>query len=531
MDFKKLQIYIRKQFTGLAIPKCFVNTTQIAINILNSVLLSRVIIDATEGNVPGVVLNAAVILIVKYSLFAFNTSSGIVLGKKESQKTHNCKMAFYSFFFNKPLKDLFALQLGETKEKINDDFSTITQKYASVYPRFITVVLSVIAYLVYLLIMNKWVALTLLLISVIQIIPPLIIKRFLQVNYDNCRKIEAEITDFIVEGYRGFLTIKLFNLKKWWQEKLAGYHKKYSKIGRASIYTGTAEGVLDEIVSKILTYGTYGIIGMFILNNVTSLDTGIQAIALSGSLFSAIKSSFSIIKDLALCKTAEQRLNEDFSSDGESDEVIKNGDIIVSKLSYSYEEQEIFRNVNLSIKGSGLIVIKGKNGGGKTTLLRLLSGILGYEEGEIRIDGIDPFLLSNKNYPRKLFCLPQDDASFAFSADELYDMILHEQKDKAVLTASKYGLSEELIFESKINDLSGGERKKVFLSLAFAVEPSVLMLDEPTNSLDEKGKKVLRDMLRSREKVTIVVTHDPFLDEVSDAEYFVENGGVIKSTV
>ena len=88
-----------------------------------------------------------------------------------------------------------------------------------------------------------------------------------------------------------------------------------------------------------------------------------------------------------------------------------------------------------------------------------------------------------------------------------------------------------MIFESKINELSGGERKKVFLSLAFAVEPSVLMLDEPTNSLDEKGKKVLRDMLIYREKVTIVVTHDPFLDEIPNTEYLVENGNVIKSTV
>ena len=528
MAFSKLRLYIKTQFKGIAISKCFVNILQIAANILGSVLLSRIIIEATKGKTSRVAVYTAVILLVRLAVFAFNSSTSIALGKKESQRTHNCKMAFYRFFFDKPLKDLFTLQLGETKEKINDDFSTVTQKYASVYPRFITVSLSVIAYLIYLIILNTRVALILLLISVLQIIPPIIIKRFLQINYDNCRNIEATITDFIVEGYRGFLTIKLFALKKWWQDKLAEYHKQYSKIGRASIYTGTAEGVLDEIISKILTYGTYGIIGLFILNKITSLDTGIQAIAISGSLFGAIKASFAIIKDLAVSKTAESRLNDELSYEAEPSDLIENGDITITGLSYSYEEQAIFKNLDMSVEGSRLIVIKGSNGGGKTTLLRLIAGVLGYEKGEIRINGFEPSALSNANYPLRLFYLPQDDASFQFSANELYEMILPGRKTEAISIAKKFGLNEKLIEESKINELSGGERKKVFLSLAFAAEPEVMLLDEPTNSLDEEGKSVLKDMLASRGKTTLVVTHDTFIDEASDEEYCVKNGYVIR---
>lgn len=517
MSYYQIRNYIKKQFSGVSVAKFFINSFQIVLNIIISFLLSKIIIEATKGNVSGVIIIAAVILSIKFFEFSFNSTSGIIIGKKESLKTHKCKMAFYRAFFDKPLKDLYSLQIGETKERINDDFNTVTQKYATVFPHFVTFLVSVIAYLSYLMILDIWVAVTLLTISALQIIPPLIIKRFLQVNYDNCRKIEARITDFIVEGYRGFLTIKLFKLKKWWQHKLSKYHKEYSKVGRASIYTGTAEGVLDDIISKILTYGTYGIIGLYVLNNITSLDIGIQAIALSASLFGVVKASFSIIKDLAVSRTAEKRLEEELSTVIESNEHINSGDIVIADLSYSYDDNTIFSGLNISFDKTIITIIKGKNGGGKTTLLRLIAGIIENDGGIISIDGFSPVSLSSNNYPKKIFYLPQDDPTFYFSANELFSMILLDRDKIATDIAKRFGLNDKSVYDSKISELSGGERKKVFLSLGFAINPTIMMLDEPTNSLDEKGKTVLKELLKLRNGGAIIVTHDCGLDDISDA--------------
>ena len=80
--------------------------------------------------------------------------------------------------------------------------------------------MTVIVYAVYLALKSPIIAITLCIIAILQIIPPIVVKKYMQVNYDNNRKIEAEITDYIIEGYRGFLTIKLYGLSKWWIEQL-----------------------------------------------------------------------------------------------------------------------------------------------------------------------------------------------------------------------------------------------------------------------------------------------------------------------
>lgn len=76
--------------------------------------------------------------------------------------------------------------------------------------------IEVSVYFGYIGLKNIWISIILLCISLIQIIPPLIVKRFLQANYEDCRKIEAEETNYIVSGYLGFTTIKIYQLSEWW---------------------------------------------------------------------------------------------------------------------------------------------------------------------------------------------------------------------------------------------------------------------------------------------------------------------------
>jgi len=503
---------------------CSLSLFWIFINIIRSTLLSSVVTEATEGNIENVLCTAVILMVLVIGSSGLNIIVETILERNKARKIHNCKMKFYEIFFHRSLNYLYDMKIGDTKEKLNDDFNVIVNKYVQDYPNFIMGLLSTITYFIYLCYLNKWIALCLLLISFLQLIPPIVIKRFLQVNYDNCRDIEAKITDFTIEGYRGFLLIKLYSLKKWWQDKLSSFHKEYSKIGRESIYTGTAEGILNDLISNILSYGTYGIIGILILNNISTLDIGIQAISLSGSLYSAVKTSFELIKNIAVCKVSEKRLLSELSEAEVMGSEISLGNIEIKNLTYSYGENDIFSNLNLSIDPSEITVIKGSNGCGKSTLFRLISGIIKSDLGEISIDDITPAKFSSSNFPKKIFFLPQNDAIFNFSAYELYDMLIPEKINSAVKLAKRFGLKDSLIYRSKINELSGGERKKVFLSLAFTIDPVIMMLDEPTNSLDEKGKILLRDLLKKRKGGSLIITHDEFIDNLANRVYTIGRG-------
>ena len=525
MSIKELTLFMKNKFKFFIVFTCIKDLFRTFLNILFPILLSKIISKATDGNINEVIIFAIIILSVKLIELITFSISDIGLQNNLSLNKHLCKLEFYKYFFNKPLYELSALQVGQTKEKLNDDFETITRKYTSIIPRTVTSGISVIVYFLYLISLNKWIALIFFSISLIQIIPPILIRKYLQVNYDDCRDIEAQITDFIVGGYRAFMLIKLYQLGTWWNKKLAGYHKLYEKIGRNSIYTGTAESVLNDIVNSILTYVTYGIIGLLVLKGVIVLDVGIQAIAISGSIFALVKTIFDVIKDIAVTHTAEARLSCSANFETEQEANITKGDVSILDLTFSYDEQPLILNLNISINTPQISVIKGENGSGKTTLLHLIAGVLKAEMGQVSIDGISSTTLSSANYPRDIFFLPQEDAVFNFTAKELFNMILPDRQDTAIRHAMQFGLNEDLLSKSKISELSGGERKKVFLAIAFSSNPKLMILDEPTNSLDIEGKTLLKELLKNRKKRTLIVTHDTFIDDITGHIYTIKRGG------
>ena len=95
------------------------------------------------------------------------------------------------------------------------------------------------------------------LIALIQLIPPIIVRRFLEQNCEDNQNIETEITNVILEAYHGFAVLKLYKLKDWYLKRLSGLNKKYLKIGNGGIYANTAEDTLNQFVSTLLKYGTY----------------------------------------------------------------------------------------------------------------------------------------------------------------------------------------------------------------------------------------------------------------------------------
>lgn len=498
----------------------------IPVGIITAKLMAEVVTDAVGGDIKGVLNISGILMTVIIGMKIFGILTGIVYKKASSQALHKCKILLYRQFLSNPLHMLYQSEHGDAIEKLDDDFGTITGKSLSLYPGFWTGIVTAAVYFFFIVLQSPYTALSLLIISVLQIIPPGIVKKYMEVNYDNCRDIEAKITDFIIEGYRGFATIKLYHLKKWWLDKMKELHKKYTKIGNRSIYTVTAENALGTLLDNILKYGIYGIIGLFVLLKNSSLEVGIQAIALSGELFAAIKTVFFSIPDFAVAKAAQKRLSRWFDKKEDNTELIQSSDIQLYGVGYSYENKIVFDDISTSFSGSQICVIHGSNGIGKSTLFRLIIGLLQCNTGEIKIGGVDTGLLSDENYPGSIFYLPQDNTSFDFSAKDLYEMIMPDRAESVNCCALDFGLTEELLNDSPISELSGGERKKVFLALAFALNAPILLLDEPTNSLDTDSKVVLCEKLKNRSGGALIITRDSIFDSIAERVYTMEKGGI-----
>ena len=166
---------------------------------------------------------------------------------------------------------------------------------------------------------------------------------------------------------------------------------------------------------------------------------------------------------------------------------------------------------------SGLIyIIKGENGAGKSTVFKLITGLINADSGQIEVGGVNPARFSENTFLNKLLYIPQEDPEFPFTPNELYNMLFGDDISDVTEIAYSLGLTQKQLNETNINELSGGERKKVFLSLSFAVNPEILLLDEPTNSLDQDGKNILLDKIKSRKGSTFIITHDTCFDLISN---------------
>ena len=191
--------------------------------------------------------------------------------------------------------------------------------------------------------------------------------------------------------------------------------------------------------------------------------------------------------------------------------------IEIQNLSFAYNGQEVLKDVSLTIKQGEFLALIGPNGGGKTTLLKLILGLLDADKGTIRVFGHPPRKASHR-----IGYVPQDvhiNKNFPVTA---MDVVLmgrrksgkrrahHSKEDRsaAINTLETVGMGD--FIQRRIGKLSGGQRQRVFIARALATDPDVLLLDEPTASIDPQGQSDFYTLLKDlNETVTVVlVSHD-----------------------
>ena len=186
--------------------------------------------------------------------------------------------------------------------------------------------------------------------------------------------------------------------------------------------------------------------------------------------------------------------------------------INISNLFYKYHKTYVLENINLSIKDDDFLAIIGPNGGGKSTLLKLILGLLTPINGKI-----------DKKIKNSLIgYVPQNtnlNIDFPITALEIVLMghivskkriFGYSKEDIACAMESLKKVSMEKFANSKIGDLSGGQRQRVFIARALCSNPKIMLLDEPTASIDVKGQREIYELLKELNKFIciVVVSHD-----------------------
>ncbi len=192
----------------------------------------------------------------------------------------------------------------------------------------------------------------------------------------------------------------------------------------------------------------------------------------------------------------------------------------VENISFHYRGgPEVLRDISFSLEEGQFLAILGNNGAGKSTMLKCFNQILQVGGGHVWMDGEDLLALSHREVARRVAFVSQNIPSTQMT---VHDVVMlgrrpymrwgFTEEDHRIVHDAMDRLNLSPLRGRFLNELSGGERQKVMLARALAQQPRVLLLDEPTSSLDIQNQyqvlDIVRDICRSSAITAVVVIHD-----------------------
>lgn len=182
-------------------------------------------------------------------------------------------------------------------------------------------------------------------------------------------------------------------------------------------------------------------------------------------------------------------------------------------LSFAYQNENVLENINFEVFERDFLAIIGPNGGGKTTLIKLILGLLKPKKGEI---------VYKDNIQKQIGYVPQDtgiNTDFPIQVIDVVKMGFLKPrffgfKTSKQQTKEAFEILEKLAIEhlayKKIGELSGGQRQRALIARALCGNPNVIILDEPTSNIDSKTQKEIYNLLKTFNKfhTIIVISHD-----------------------
>jgi ABC-2 type transport system ATP-binding protein len=196
--------------------------------------------------------------------------------------------------------------------------------------------------------------------------------------------------------------------------------------------------------------------------------------------------------------------------------------IEVKNVSFKYAGQKnlVFDDFSFTLKENNIYGLLGKNGTGKSTLLYLISGLLRPKKGTVNVDGVDAYMRQPEML-QELFIVPEEFDLPAMSLEQYVKINepFYPNFSREVLEACLKDF--DLTTDLKLNALSMGQKKKVFMSFALAAGTKLLLMDEPTNGLDIPSKSQFRKVVAqymSEERTLIISTH-----QVHDVEALLDH--------
>lgn len=446
-----------------------------------------------------------------------------------------------------PISFFQKFKKGDVISRITHDLTEIEWSIIGLLELIFKDPVHIIIFLVGLSLINiKLTFLCFLLFPITGFIIALIAKSLKKKSFLNQEKI-AELISLIDQNISGIKIIKAFNKESFIMKIFKKENEKQKKIANNVLWKKDLSSPMSETLSTITMVIIIWVGGEMVLNGSLQAESFIgftimfsQIIpptkSLTSSFYSIKKGSAAINRINEFIKTQEEQIKPKINKSFDFKK-----DILFSNVNFSYEKQNIIKNLSFHINKGENIAIVGESGCGKTTIIDLLLNFFSTNSGVIQIDSEN---IRDKNLGRlrSLFGLVSQDVflfndsianniSFGSSNTDLNKIIDAAKKANAHEFISKLDNGYNTIIKNQGKNLSSGEKQRISIARAIYGDYPILIFDEATSSLDSKSSKHIQNTINkiNKEKTCIIITHKLHSIQKLDRIFVMKDGEIIQS--
>ncbi len=513
------------------------------------ILISKHVIDAaTTGT--STQLKAYILQLITLALVAIALRA--ILASLDAVTRAKLEISFKQDILENILKrnyeKITKFHTGDLMTRIVSDVDIIIDTLVSLIPNILSMITKLVCAVILLFQISKQFVGILLLGGIVLFVVINLFKPYLKNIHKKVQEASSNVRLFFKEVFENILVIKIFQAENPILDKSQELqNKKYDlqmKQRTLSIASNTGLNSIFQVVYiYALIWSSYNLLMKNItvggLTSIVQLVTQIQAPIIS--LSRSVQNVFHMIGSAERIIELEKIEKDIIETNIDSKKLYDNLDsIIIKNVNFTYQNKQIFKQLNLTIKKGENIVIYGESGIGKSTLLKLILGIIQKDSGEIYFrlkDGnTQPINVDTRNM---FSYVPQGKLILSGTIRENITFVNPNISDADLEKALEVSCCKSFIeqlekgLDTKIGErgsgLSEGQLQRISIARAIASNAPILILDEITSSLDTKTEEDVINNIKNLQNITcIIVTHRNSIAKLCDTEYVVENKNIKK---
>ncbi|HCB1500889.1 TPA: peptidase domain-containing ABC transporter [Klebsiella michiganensis] len=357
-----------------------------------------------------------------------------------------------------------------------------------------------------------------------------------------------------MESLYGISTIKALNLKERRSKNWLNINVEACNAGIKQTRFDMMFGGINTFISSIDQVVVLWLGAVMVIENNMTLGMFMAFNAYRGQFSQRASSLIDLVMQLRMLSLHNERLSEIVFSEPEDEqpsrrifEINKGVSLAVKDLSYQYDpfSRPIFSELNLTINPGESVALVGPSGIGKTTLLKVMCGLLVPSNGQILVDDLDVSKIGLNNYRLSTACVLQEDRLFSGSiADNICSFEDNPDQERIIACAQYCNIHEEIMrmsmgYESIVGELglgiSGGQKQRILIARALYRQPSILFMDEATSHLDLANESFINQSISNLKITRVIVAHRPSTiasaDRVIDLSQYCKNASQTASLI